>query len=149
MEMKMRTVGVLLFVILSALSANAQDALQTATDIGNKWAAAYDAGDAAALAAMFTQDGVFNPPPGTTLKGREAIEKAFAGRMKAGWTKETVNTTQAGGSGNMVWATGEYMLHGSGESAGKQTGGRFGWVFVREGDAWRIVMLTATAAPPK
>ena len=145
----MRGIAVSLFVMLSAVAANAQDALKTATDIGTKWAAAYDGGDAAALAAMFTQDGVFNPPPGTTLKGREAIGKAFAARMKSGWTKETVNTTQAGGSGNMVWATGEYTLHGSGENAGKQTGGRFGWVLVREGDAWQIVMLTATAAPPK
>ena len=147
--MKLRGIAVSLFVVLLAVSAHAQDALKTATDMGNKWAAAYDSGDAAALAAMFTQDGVFNPPPGTTLKGREAIEKAFAARMKAGWTKETVNTTQAGGSGNMVWATGEYTLHGSGENAGKQAGGRFGWVMVREGDGWQIVMLTATAAPPK
>ncbi len=147
--MKLRGIAVSLFVVFLAVSAHAQDALKTATDMGNKWAATYDSGDAAALAAMFTQDGVFNPPPGTTLKGREAIEKAFAARMKAGWTKETVNTTQAGGSGNMVWATGEYTLHGSGENAGKQAGGRFGWVMVREGDAWQIVMLTATAAPPK
>jgi uncharacterized protein (TIGR02246 family) len=147
--MEMRGIAVSLFVMVWTVAANAQDALKTATDMGTKWAAAYDAGDAAALAAMFTLDGVFNPPPGTTLKGREAIEKAFAARIKSGWTKETVNTTQAGGSGNMVWATGEYTLHGSGENAGKQTGGRFGWVFVREGNAWQIVMLTATAAPPK
>ena len=33
--------------------------------------------------------------------------------------------------------------------AGKQTGGRFGWVVVRDGDVWRIVMLTANVSPPK
>jgi hypothetical protein len=44
-------------------------------------------GDAAALAGMFTQDGVFNAPSGAVVKGREAIERALAGRMKAGWTR--------------------------------------------------------------
>ncbi len=46
---------------------------------------------------MFTPDGVFNAPSGAVVKGREAIEKALAGRMKAGWTQETVTTNDAGG----------------------------------------------------
>jgi len=98
---------------------------------------------------MFTQDGVFNAPSGAVVKGREAIEKALAGRMKAGWTKETVTTNDAGAAGNAVWAAGDYGLLGSGEVAGKQTGGRFGWVLVRDGDVWRVTMLTANVSPPK
>lgn len=139
----------LLVVLASSLSAYAQDAKKTADDFATKWVAAYDAGDAPALAAMFTQDGVFNAPSGAVLKGRTAIEKALAGRMKAGWTKETVTTTDAGATGNAVWAAGEYALFGSGEVAGKQTGGHFGWVLVRDSDAWRVVMLTANVSPPK
>jgi uncharacterized protein (TIGR02246 family) len=139
----------LLVVLASSLSAYAQDAKKTADDFATKWVGAYDAGDAPALAAMFTQDGVFNAPSGAVLKGRTAIEKALAGRIKAGWTKETVTTTDAGAAGNAVWAAGEYALFGSGEVAGKQTGGHFGWVLVRDGDAWRVVMLTANVSPPK
>jgi uncharacterized protein (TIGR02246 family) len=139
----------LLVLIISASTACAQDARKTADDFGAKWVAAYDAGDAAALAGMFTQDGVFNAPSGAVVKGREAIEKALAGRMKAGWTKETVTTNDAGAAGNAVWAAGDYGLLGSGEVAGKQTGGRFGWVLVRNGDVWRVTMLTANVSPPK
>ena len=139
----------LFVLIISASTACAQDAKKTADDFATKWVAAYDAGDAPALAAMFTQDGVFNAPSGAVLKGRAAIEKALAGRIKAGWTKETVTTTDAGAAGNAVWAAGEYALFGSGEVAGKQTGGHFGWVLVRDGDAWRVVMLTANVSPPK
>jgi uncharacterized protein (TIGR02246 family) len=140
---------VLLVVSLSSPSVYAQDPKKTADDFATTWVAAYDAGDAAALAALFTQDGVFNAPSGAVLKGRDAIEKALAGRIKAGWTKETVTTTDAGMAGTAVWATGEYGLSGSGEVAGKQTGGHFGWVLVRDGDAWRAAMLTATVTTPK
>jgi uncharacterized protein (TIGR02246 family) len=148
-EMKVRMLAVSLLMIVSALSAHAQDAMQVGEEIATKWVAAYNAGDAAALASMFMQDGVFNAPSGAVLKGREAIEKALAGRMKAGWTRETVTTTDAGKVGTGVWAAGEYALIGSGENAGKQAGGRFGWVFVRDGDAWRIVMLTANVGAQK
>jgi uncharacterized protein (TIGR02246 family) len=146
---KFRCYFALLVLIISASAAWAQDAKKTADDFAAKWVAAYDAGDAAALAGMFTKDGVFNAPSGAVVKGREAIEKALAGRMKAGWTKETVTTNDAGAAGNAVWAAGDYALFGSGEVAGKQTGGHFGWVIVRDGDVWRIVMLTANVSPPK
>ena len=147
--MKFRCYFALLVLIISASAAWAQDAKKTADDFAAKWVAAYDAGDAAALAGMFTKDGVFNAPSGAVVKGREAIEKALAGRMKAGWTKETVTTTDAGAAGNAVWAAGDYALFGSGEVAGKQTGGHFGWVIVRDGEVWRVTMLTANVSPPK
>ena len=147
--MKFRCYFARLVLIISASAAWAEDAKKTADDFAAKWVAAYDAGDAAALAGMFTKDGVFNAPSGAVVKGREAIEKALAGRMKAGWTKETVTTNDAGAAGNAVWAAGDYALFGSGEVAGKQTGGHFGWVIVRDGEVWRIVMLTANVSPPK
>jgi uncharacterized protein (TIGR02246 family) len=141
---------VLLVVSISCLSAAyAQDAKKTADDFASKWVTAYDAGDAAALAALFTPDGVFNAPSGAVVRGRDAIEKALAGRIKAGWTKETVTTTDAGSAGGAVWAAGEYALVGSGEVAGKQSAGHFGWVLVRNGDAWNAAMLTANVTPPK
>ena len=139
---------VLLVVSISFLSAYAQDAKKTADDFATKWVTAYDAGDAAALAALFTQDGVFNAPSGAVVKGRDAIEKALVGRIKAGWTKETITTTDAAMAGTAIWAAGEYGLLGSGEVAGKQTGGHFGWVLVRDGDTWHAA-LTANVTPAK
>src|SRR6266446_1806482 len=106
--MNFRSFLTLFVLIVSASTACAQDAKKTADDFAAKWVAAYDAGDAAALAGMFTQDGVFNAPSGAVVKGREAIEKAPAGRMKAGWTKETVTTNDAGAVGSAVWAAGDH-----------------------------------------
>src|SRR6476619_1712183 len=118
--MNFRSFLTLFVLIVSASTACAQDAKKTADDFATKWVTAYDAGDAAALAALFTPDGVFNAPSGAALKGRDAIEKALAGRRKAGWTKETVTTNDAASAGDAVWAAGEYALLGSGEQAGKQ-----------------------------
>jgi hypothetical protein len=98
-KVNFRSFLTLFVLIISASTACAQDAKKTADDFAAKWVAAYDAGDAAALAAMFTQDGVFNAPSGAVVKGREAIEKALAGRMKAGWTKETARRTTPGRPG--------------------------------------------------
>jgi uncharacterized protein (TIGR02246 family) len=147
--MYLRRLLIFVAVSTSCLSAYTQDAKTTAEDFATKWVTAYDAGDAAVLAGLFTQDGVFNAPSGAVLKGRDAIEKALAGRIKAGWTKETVTTTDTGMAGSAVWAAGEYALVGSGEVAGKQSSGHFGWVLVRDGDAWRAAMLTANVTPPK
>jgi uncharacterized protein (TIGR02246 family) len=149
-NMIFRGIVALSLVIASCLSAHAQDAKKAADDFAAKWVTAYNAGDASALAALFTADGVFNAPSGAVLKGREAIEKALGGRIKAGWTKEIVATTDAGAAGNAVWAAGEYTLVGSGEVDGKQSGGHFGWVLVRDGDSsWHVAMLTANVTPPK
>jgi uncharacterized protein (TIGR02246 family) len=142
-------------LIMTALMAGlmvpvqAQDASKAGEDLGKKWVAAYNAGDAAALAALFTPDGVFIPPSGVVLKGREAIKNALAGRMKAGWTKETVNVTDAGAAGNAAWAVGDYALIGSGENEGKQLSGKFGETLVHDSDGWYFAMLVANSAPPK
>ena len=147
--MKSRAFLTVLAALSLTLPAYAEDAKTTADDFARRWVAAYDAGDAAALAALFTADGVFNAASGAVVRGREAIEKALAGRIKAGWTKETVTTSDAGAAGSAVWAAGDYALQGSGEVAGKESGGHFGWVLVNDGGAWHVVMLTANVTPPK
>ncbi len=130
------------------LPAQAQGASTAGEDLGKKWVAAYDAGDAAGIAALFTTNGVFIPASGVVLKGREAIEKAIAGRMKVGWTKETVTNVEGGEAGNAAWAVGDYALIGSGENQGKQIAGKFGETLVHDSDGWHILMLVGNS-PPK
>src|SRR5204863_3405899 len=63
-KVNFRSFFALFVLIMSASTACAQDAKKTADDFAAKWVAAYDAGNAAALAALFTQEGVFNAPSG-------------------------------------------------------------------------------------
>lgn len=147
--MKLRSFIIAFLMLGSVLPVRAQDASKTADELAKKWVTAYNAGDAAAISAFFTKEGVFSPATATLLKGRDAIERGTAGRMKAGWTKETVTVSEAHQAGDVIWASGEYAITGSFESAGKQIRGRFGEVLVREGDNWHIAQLTGNAVPPK
>lgn len=55
--MKLYAFVATVLVVGSAVPAQAQDASKAAEDLGKKWVEAYDAGDAAAIAALFTPDG--------------------------------------------------------------------------------------------
>ena len=57
--------------------------------------------------------------------------------------------TDAHQAGNVVWASGEYVITGSGENNGKEIAGRFGAVYVREGNDWHLAMLTGNGGPKK
>jgi uncharacterized protein (TIGR02246 family) len=139
-----------LLLLAAVFPAMAQDmAMKVTEDASAKWMAAFNANDARRIAALFTPEGVFLPASAKEFKGREAIEKALAGRMPAGWTKEAGSVHEAHAAGDMIWATGEYELIGSGEMSGKHFGGLFSEVFVKDGKDWRILLLTANAAPPK
>jgi ketosteroid isomerase-like protein len=67
-----------------------------------RFQSAYNAGNAAGIAALFAKGGVYLTPAGTLLTDPQAMEKAVDGRIKAGWTKETVKATAAHAAGDQV-----------------------------------------------
>jgi uncharacterized protein (TIGR02246 family) len=60
-------------LILEAAPAAAQDKA-TIEKLNDAWMAAFNKGDAAAIAAMYTEDAFMLPPGAEILKGRAAIE---------------------------------------------------------------------------
>ncbi len=124
-----------------------QDAQQAANTISKKFETVYNAGDGAAIASLFAEGGTYLTPGGTVLSDRQAMEKAIAGRIKAGWTNETVKVTAAHAAGNAVWAIGEYSIVGTGQNSGKQISGHFAEMLTRSGPEWRFIMLMANLTP--
>jgi uncharacterized protein (TIGR02246 family) len=47
---------------------------ETVQKLSNRWAAAFNSGDAAGVAAMYAEDAYVLPPGGPMVKGRSAIE---------------------------------------------------------------------------
>lgn len=152
--MMQRTLSLSLVVIGLATSAPAQqsatnqDARKIAEDLTRQWEQAYNRGDAEAVGALFTPDGVYVGPTGI-LSGQKEIASALQGRIRQGWTKETIKLGEAREVGNIAWAVGDYMLVGSNEQAGKQMNGRYGLVAMREGSTWRISMITTFFVQPQ
>jgi ketosteroid isomerase-like protein len=114
---------------------------------------AFNNGDAAALAALFTQDAVWVTPQGPVF-GLEAIQKRFAGMFQQGHYSNHLNKDDEGSphmigtAGNEVWRTGEWSFTLQGKSGGPiQLKGYWGAINVREGDTWKIRMLTFNVTP--
>ena len=111
--------------------------------------------DAAALAALYTEDGVhvtFNEPP---IFGREAIQKHFEDDFKKiQFIKYLSNLEEysphvIGTAGNVLWSTGEFdqtfrVEHGN----PLRIKGHLLTVLVREGDALKIKVDTLNFAGP-
>jgi ketosteroid isomerase-like protein len=126
-----------------------QEAWQIAEVMANKFQTAYNVGDVAAIANLFVDNAYYFTPGGTVLYGwdRQAIQRAFAARIRAGWTKEVVKITEAHSAGEAVWVTGEYVISGTGENQGKQIDGYFAQVITRSGREWRFRIVIANLKP--
>jgi uncharacterized protein (TIGR02246 family) len=117
---------------------------------------ALDKNDAAAIAANFTENGVFVTPE-RTFFGRQAIEKHYADDFKQ-QIRTSNNTAPVdedspyiiGADGKEMWATGKWSCTVQGQNFGPLEA-KGHWSVIREGDDWKIRMLTynVTPAPPK
>ena len=116
--------------------------------LATKQSEAFTNKDAAAVAALFTEDGVLVAPDGM-FSGRQAIEKRYEGTFQR-WPLTLFNDLRdchLKAIDNAVWSFGEW-----GGTLQDQTGpvfvkGYFSSIYVREGDAWKIRMLTLTEHP--
>jgi uncharacterized protein (TIGR02246 family) len=116
---------------------------------------AFNRHDAAALALLYTDDGVFVGPAGVPAVGRDAIEKFFAAAFKQmGGASETAKAIEIHALGENAWAIGEYSVNLQVDKEPIEVKGHWAAVYVPEGDSWKVRMLTGspntqppTAAP--
>jgi len=120
---------------------------------------ALDKNDAAAVAAVFTEDGILVTPDGP-ISGRESIEKYYAGVFKQVQLSNNLAPVDddsphiIGTAGNEMWATGKWSATVKGQNFGPVEAKGY-WSVIRKGDDWKIRMLTfnqtpaPAAAPPR
>jgi ketosteroid isomerase-like protein len=81
--MKSTIVAVLLLLITG--TAQARDNVRSDIDAANqKFGAAYAKGDAAAIAQLYTPHATVFPPGADMVRGREGIQKVWAGAIQSG-----------------------------------------------------------------
>ena len=91
------TVAALALTLGAALAAD--DAKKIAQDVTNKWVAAYNAGDAKGVAALYTEDAPFsNAGAKDFMKGQNAIEQNIAAGIKQGWKISVVLQESSNGA---------------------------------------------------
>ena len=75
------------------------------------WKQAYDGGDAAAVAALYTEDAVYMAPYAESARGRPAIEAKLAEVMGATSERRiTIERSDAGAAGDLAYGIGTYAL---------------------------------------
>jgi len=112
----------------------------------------FNKNDAPALAVFFTEDAVFVTETGP-IYGREAIVKHFADLFQKVHFSDHVGKPDEysphiiGTAGNEVWASGGWSATIKGQDFGP-TQIKGYWSVIREGDDWKIRMLTTNVSPP-
>jgi ketosteroid isomerase-like protein len=121
--------------------------IQQLEEIGRKNDDAFNRNDAAAEAELFTDNAVFVTPRGLVY-GRQAIEKWHADVFqrwhhsnhltKGDQTSPPVVST----TGNEAWWVGEWSNTLQTQNGRMDVKGYWSAVYVREGDAWKVRMLS-------
>jgi uncharacterized protein (TIGR02246 family) len=75
-------IAILVACLMFLVGPAAAQSKATIQKLDDKWAEAFDKGDAAALAAMYTEDAYALPPGAEMMKGRSAIEAFWRQQMQ-------------------------------------------------------------------
>jgi uncharacterized protein (TIGR02246 family) len=121
--------------------------------IAAKYDEAINSHDAAAVAALYTQDGFGQIPESKVSPGhgQQGIEKAYAHWFK-GWQVGNYFTTvdRVIAVGNDIRSFGKWSDIFKGTEGGTQSfQGYYSWVLVREGDSWKIRKSTCSGYNPQ
>jgi len=115
--------------------------------LGMKYDEAYNKNDAAALAALFAEDAVVVTDTGPNY-GREAIEKMYADEFRKWHNINHIGQAdQLNANGNEPWSVGEWWNTLQSQTGPEFVRGYWSAIYVREGDTWKIRMLTVSEHP--
>ena len=118
-----------------------------------EWMAAYNAGDADRIVALYAADAVVMPPDAPAAEGhaaiRDHITKDMAGAKAAGVTLKDMSS-ETGSSGDLGWHAGRFAVtDGDGKTV---VTGKYAEIWQRQNGQWRIIRdiwnNDASVAPP-
>ena len=151
-----RQLLVTLLVICAASIAEAQQSVRTSIEANTQqFIAAFNKGDAAAVANMYTMDARLLPPNGEMVEGRANIETFWQGAISAGLKIVSLEAVHVETQGNLAVEVGRYTLTVPGAGGVTTTDkGKYVVTWKREGRSWKLAadiyntnMPLATATP--
>jgi ketosteroid isomerase-like protein len=133
-----------IFAIAGTITAVAAGTDVSKCPANKQWQDAYNKGDAAAVAALYTADAIEVTPEGIRV-GPAAVKERVEGSFKAGMKKQVVITaTKCNVEGATRWSAGDWKN----DTTQGPVGGFWTAIEAKNGDAWKIQNLTYNLTPP-
>jgi uncharacterized protein (TIGR02246 family) len=98
--------------------------------------ATFNRGDAAGLAALYTENGQILPPNSDFVTGRQAIQAFWQGAMDMGIKSVKLETVEVEGYGDTAIEVGKYTL--SGEAGQVLDTGKYIVIFKQVDGQWKL-----------
>lgn len=103
------------------------------------WDAAFNRGDAAAIAAFYADDARLSPGNGQVLAGRAEIENLFRGFLDNGVRNHAISILAAGGNAEVVHQVASWRAEVAGDGGTQTFGGILSSVLEKQADgSWKI-----------
>jgi uncharacterized protein (TIGR02246 family) len=95
------------FMVAPAAAQSAKDSIEAALVTFEE---AYNSGDAAAVAALYTEDAALLPPDMARMDGKEAVQSFWQGAMDSGLENLRLETVEVEESGDIAYEVGNFTL---------------------------------------
>lgn len=115
------------------------DARSTVATSNEKWNSAFNAGEATAVAALYTADATVLPHTHDVVRGVDAIRDFWKSVIEAGFKNHSIELIDVHAQENLIVEIAKWQAEGPGEGGRRQSfGGSLVNVFERQGDgSWK------------
>ncbi len=140
----------LLVVALMSMPAAAEDVRAIIKKGGEAWMAAFNAGDAAGIAALYSETAMLLPPDATQIRGRQAVQDTFQAWIDGGLKDIVLETVEVEASGDLAYLIGLFSVKAPADNDQMITAtGTYLEIWKREADGvWRLHRDTWNDTPP-
>jgi uncharacterized protein (TIGR02246 family) len=129
--------------------AAADDVRQAIEQVNSQVMAAFNAGDAAAIASLYSDTAKMLPPDATEIAGREAIQELWQSWLDDGLKDLTLEAIEVEASGDLAYEIGSFSMQAPAENNTMMMAtGNYVVVWKRGADGnWRLHVDTWNDAP--
>ncbi len=107
-------------------------------DVLVKFVVAFNAGDSATLASLYSEDAALFPPDGERIDGRSAIQTFWQGAIDSGMKFDDVHAVEVDSRGDIAGEVGVFILSVPGDSGMTKVPGKYIVIWKRTGHTWQL-----------
>lgn len=107
-------------------------------ELSGQFVAAFNAGDGAALAGLYSENAALFPPGGDRVSGRAAIQAFWQGVLDSGIKLDELNTVEVDARGDLASEVGSLVLSAPGDDGTVKIVGQYIVVWKRSGHTWQL-----------